>query len=328
MTNTMIGSLREVQKLDERIREINGALGAFDDRLAEVEEPALALESELSQLTERLAQMNADARRLERSADDRRARAEKMDQRLSRVSNLREEAAVQTELDLIRRAIEGDEHEALQLIDQIRRSEEAAEELETSATAARVELETRQEALIVQRETYSVRREVFQQRRGEILEHVADPERRVYEAFHQFGRPVVVAALLDDGACGHCFGVIPLQLQNEIRRNERLIRCENCGVILTTEPEPVLDDELLSPVELPRIDLDEKEDEQTEGAEEADAEFAEAEADSEADVTDAALELAGDVSADTEPEPADEVTEADSGTVAQDSPDSAVAEHE
>lgn len=251
MTSTTMGSLREVQKLDERIGELREALATFDEKLAEVEEPALALEAELSQVSDRLAQMRTDVRRLERAADDKRARAEKMDQRLTRVSNLREEAAVQTELDLIRRAIEGDEQEALQLIDQISRTERAVEELEEAATEAREEVEPRQRALVEDRQTYIDRVEAFQDRRTEVLAEMGAAERRVYEAFHQSGRSIVVASLLEDGACGHCFGVIPLQLQNEIRRGEGLIRCENCGVILTAEPEPVLPDELSSPLEPP-----------------------------------------------------------------------------
>ena len=249
-----MGSLREVQKLDERLREIKDALAVLDDRLAEVEEPALGFESELSQLTERLAQMNSDARQLERSADAKRARAQKMDQRLNRVSNLREEAAVQTELELIKRAIEGDEQEALQLIEQIERSELASQELETSAHEARTGIVPQQEALLAQWQNCTQRMETFQRRRTDILRHVGDAEHRVYNAFHQSGRKIVVAPLLEDGACGHCFGVIPLQLQNEIRRSEGLIRCENCGVILTTEPEPVLDEEIEIPVELPQAD--------------------------------------------------------------------------
>ncbi len=258
MTNTTMGSLREVQKLDERIREIKQALAIFDERLAEVEEPALALESELTQLTERLSQMNADARSLERSADDKRARAERMDQRLNRVSNLREEAAVQAELDIIRRAIEGDEQEALQILDQIRRSEMAVEELEAATKEARSLVVPQQEALHEERRKYSRLMEDFRQRRKDILEHVGEAQRRVYDAFHESGRPVIVAPLLEDGACGHCFGLIPLQLQNEIRRSQSLIRCENCGVILTTEPEPVLDHDLEKPVELPSASIGEE----------------------------------------------------------------------
>jgi predicted nucleic acid-binding Zn-ribbon protein len=251
MTSTTMGSLREVQKLDERLQELRRALETFDEKLAEVEEPALKLEAELSQVSERLAQMRADVRKLERSADDKRSRAGRMDQRLTRVSNLREEAAVQTELDLIRRAIEGDEQEALQLIDQISRTEMAVEELEAAAAEARGEVEPRQRALIDDRQSYLDRVETFRERRAEVLEEIGHAERRVYEAFHQSGRAIVVASLLEDGACGHCFGVIPLQLQNEIRRGEGLIRCEACGVILTAEPEPILSDELSSPLEPP-----------------------------------------------------------------------------
>ena len=252
MTSTTTGSLREVQKLDERIREIRKALATFDERLVEVEQPALALESELSQATERLSQMKADVRRLERAADDKRARAEKLDQRMSRVSNLREEAAVHVELDLLKRAIDTDEHEALQLIGQIQRTEQAVEELGVSARAARAEVEPRQRGLHTDRRAYAERMEFLLGRRTEVLTHVGAPERRVYEAFHGSGRKVVVTSLLDDGACGHCFGVIPLQLQNEIRRREGLIRCENCGVILTTEPEPAIHD-LEGGVDLPPL---------------------------------------------------------------------------
>ncbi len=254
MTNTTMGSLREVQKLDKRIREIKAALAVFDDRLAETEEAALAFESELSQLTGRLAQMNADARQLERSADDKRARTKKMNQRLNRVSNLREEAAVQTELELIKRSIEGDEQEALQLIEQIYKSELASQALEASAQEARTQVVPQQEELIAQRQDFTQRMEMFQGRRTTILQYVGSAERRVYDAFHKSGRRISVAPLLEDGACGHCFGVIPLQIQNEIRRSGGLTRCENCGVMLTIEPEPVLDEEVEIPVEIPQAD--------------------------------------------------------------------------
>jgi len=248
MTNTTMGALREVQKLDERIREIRSAVSAFDDRLAEVEEPALLSEKELSQLQERLTQMKADARRLERAADDKRERGVKMEQRLTRVSNLREESAARTELDLIRRAIEIDEQEALHLIDQIRRLELAEEELQARTASAREEAESRQAALVAERSGFEGRMNQLQARRTEVLSGVTPMERRVYDAFHQSGRMVVVAALHEDGACGHCFGVIPLQVQNEIRQSGSLVRCEGCGVILTTEPPPVLDPALDAPL--------------------------------------------------------------------------------
>jgi predicted nucleic acid-binding Zn-ribbon protein len=246
-----IGSLREIQKIDERVREIMEELRAFDDRLAEVEEPALRLETELNQLRDRLANMEADARRLERAADDKRARAEKMDQRLNKVSNLREEAAVKTELDLVKKAITVDEQEALQLIDQVRRTQIAKEDLDGRTREAREQVAPRQDALLKEREGLSALRKDLEKRRAEKLTFVTPRERKVYDAFHQSRRAVIVAALLEDGACGHCFGVIPLQVQNEVRRGSDLIRCEACGVILTAQPESAIDPELVAVLESP-----------------------------------------------------------------------------
>ena len=251
MAHTMMGSLREVQALDDRIREADEALATFDDRLAAVEKPARALEAQLAKLEKRLAQMRLDERRLERAAEDTRARGERLALKLNRVTTMREELAVQTELDHLRRAVERDELEALHLLDQIHRSEATRDQLEASAAEARAEVLPQQGSLRAQREGFEARRAAFRARREAVLEAVGYRERRVYEAFFHSGQYVIVAALLDDGACGHCFGIIPLQLQNDIRRSGGLIRCEGCGVILTTEPEPELDEEVQSPVEIP-----------------------------------------------------------------------------
>jgi predicted nucleic acid-binding Zn-ribbon protein len=237
MTNLTMNALREVQQLDDRIRDLKKKIAAFDPQLAEVEEPALQAESEASQVRERLEQMRADARRLERAAEDKRARAAKMDERLSRVSNLREEAAVRTELDLIRRALEADDKEALHLMEQISRAEMALDELEKRAAETRAEVEPRQEELLAGRKELETELDGIGAKRDAALQAVGDRERRVYDAFQSSGRAVVVASLTPDGACGNCFGMIPLQLQNEIRQGGDLIRCENCGVIVTPEVE-------------------------------------------------------------------------------------------
>jgi predicted nucleic acid-binding Zn-ribbon protein len=237
-TRTSMGSLQELQRLDTRIRSVEEHIAAYEPRLAEVEDPALQLESELKAVEDRLEEMRADTRRLERSVDDKRARIGKLEERLNQVQNLREEAAVRTELDLIRRAVETDEQEALQLLDQAQRAEIAADELREKAGQARAEVAPSQEALQAERAALESELEELQGRRDSLLEGVGPEERRVYDSFHSSGRKVVVAPLLDDGACGNCFGMVPLQVQNEIRHAETLVRCEACGVILSAELEP------------------------------------------------------------------------------------------
>jgi predicted nucleic acid-binding Zn-ribbon protein len=184
-----------------------------------------------------MEQMRADARRLERNADDKRARAARLGERLNQVSNLREEAAVRTELDLVRRALETEEQEALQLLEQLQRTEVAVEALTKATEEARTEVEPNQEALLSEREALDDELVELRARRESLLETLGSQERRVYESFHGSGRVVVVAALTEDGACGHCFGMVPPQLQNEIRSGSTLLRCEGCGVVLTADPD-------------------------------------------------------------------------------------------
>lgn len=239
MTFSTIGSLRELQHLDRRIRDVNEEIEGFDPQLAEVEDPALRLEGELGQLRRRLEQMQEDARRLHRSTEEKKERSSKLEDRLNQVSNLREEAAVKAEADMLRRALEADEKDRIQLAEQIHRAELAEQDVAARSADARAEVGPRQEALLARRAELRERAAELRARRDAAMEQLGGAERRVYESFHASGRPVVVAVLTEDGACGHCFNMVPLQLQNEIRSGrDAMARCEACGVILTAEPEP------------------------------------------------------------------------------------------
>jgi predicted nucleic acid-binding Zn-ribbon protein len=197
-----------------------------------VEAPAAALESDVESTRKRLREIRLEERRLELSADEKRARSKRLQDRLNTVRNLREEAAVHAELDLVRRALEGDEQEALGLLDQIRKLEERLEELEAELGAAQAEVEPRRDELTAQQAAADARLEELIAKRDAFAEQIDSDERRLYESIKAGGRTVVVAELTGDGACGHCFGMIPLQVQANVRSGADVIRCEACGVIL------------------------------------------------------------------------------------------------
>ena len=155
-----------------------------------------------------------------------------MQDRLNTVRNLREEAAVHAELDLVRRALEGDEQEALGLLDQIRKLEERLEELEAELEAAQAEVEPRRDELMAQQAAAGARLEELVAKRDAFAEQIDNGERRLYESIKAGGRTVVVAELTGDGACSHCFSMVPLQVQANVRSGVDVIRCEACGVIL------------------------------------------------------------------------------------------------
>ena len=240
MTDQRRKDLKQLQRLDLRIAEAKQRIVGFEPRFEEVEKPALTLEAELGTTRTRVQEMKLEERRLELAAEEKRTRRIKLEERLGSVRNLREEAAVSAELEMVKRAMQNDEQEALGLLDQLRKAEDRAAELETAYKEASEVVEPQRKALLEQREQAQKELEGLKQERAAFAKGMSVPELKVYDAIRAGGRTIAVADLTEDGACGHCYGMVPLQLQNEIRHGMSLIRCEACGVILSApgaEPE-------------------------------------------------------------------------------------------
>lgn len=229
--------LKELQTLDDHIAEAEEKVRDFDPLFAEVEEPALVLEGEVNTTRNRLNEMRAEERRLEVSVEEKRTRVKRLEERMSSVRNLREEAAVTAEHDMVKRALQNDEQEAFTLIDQMRKIEERLDELTSALGEAEAQVEPRRRELLAQRESAQEELEGLKSRRDAFAAELEPSELKLYDGIRSGGKRKAVAELTHDGACGNCFGMVPLQRQNEIRHGTSLIRCEACGVILAA-PTP------------------------------------------------------------------------------------------
>ena len=300
MTEQRRTALKELQNLDLKILEAQRRIRDFDPLLIEAEESALVLESDAEKTRTRLKEMKLEERRLVASVDEKRAREKRLDERLGSVRNLREEAAVSAELEMIKRALQADEQEAYTLIDQIRKTEERLEGVDETLVEERLVVEPKLAELIAERTEAKKGLESFESERESFVGAMDVSEVRLYDGIRRGGRSIAVADLTQDGACGHCFGVVPLQVQNEILHGDALIRCEGCGVIhAAPDPEAIA----------------------AAAAEEAAREEA-AKAAKEAAAADAVVEDASDAAeadeaADAEADDAGEVTEADAGEAAE-----------
>jgi len=237
MTEERSRTLKELQDVDLHLERVQVRIAAFEPMLEEVDAPALSLEQEAETLKGRLKDMRLEERRLERSADDRRSRSRMLQDRLKSVRTLREEAAVQAEMDLVRKALEGEEQEALTLLDQIRKMEAKLEEVEEARTQARAEVEPHREQILAEKAQAQAEVQELKRRRQEYAQRVSRGDLQTYERIRGGGRSVAVASLTPDGACGYCFNIVPLQVQNEIREGKALIPCEACGVLLSPAEE-------------------------------------------------------------------------------------------
>jgi predicted nucleic acid-binding Zn-ribbon protein len=233
MTEQTRSALRELQALDLEIANTRDKAKAYEPRILEVEEPANEMEKLVERTRGRIKEMRVDERRLELSTTEKRTREEKLKDRLNQVRNVREEAAVNAELEMVQRALEAEETEALGLLEQIRRMELDLEEQVGVLEQATEEVGPRREALVKERDALLAKVEEMQSTRESLAEDVDAEELRVYDAIRGDRGRAALAALTEDGACGNCFSMIPLQLQQEIIRGESLFRCEGCGVILS-----------------------------------------------------------------------------------------------
>lgn len=239
MTQQRRTALKELQKLDVSILNERQKIRDFDPLFAEVEEPALILEGELNTSRNRLKEMESEERRLERSTEEKRERIKRLEERSGKVRNLREEAAVSAELDMVRRSLQNDEQEAMSLIDHIRKGEERVAEIEGAFAEASELVEPKKAELLEQRERAKQELARLEGERERFTAGMDPEELRIYDAIRSGGSRAAVAELTEDGACGNCFGMVPLQNQNEVRHGQTLIRCEACGVILAAaDPKP------------------------------------------------------------------------------------------
>lgn len=233
MTQTAKIALKELQRLDREIKDVEARIEVFAPELATVEVAATQLETEAGATRARLTEMKLDERRHELGAEEKRTRSKVLQERLSQVRNVREEAAVTAELDMVRRALDGEEQDAITLLDQIRKLEAKLQEQDDRLAAARAEIEPRRQELIQARAAKEGELAELKRRRDEFARTVNPRQLQLYQGIRgRLGRQAV-AELTPDGACGCCFSVMPLQIQNEVRHGNDLVRCEACGVILT-----------------------------------------------------------------------------------------------
>ena len=116
MTPQTRTSLKELQNLDQEIAAVRSVTQSFDPLLDEVDAPVLRLEQEVQALEKRLTEIRLEENRIELTIEERRVRAAKLQERMEAVRNVREEAAVHAFLEMVRRALESEEQEALSLL--------------------------------------------------------------------------------------------------------------------------------------------------------------------------------------------------------------------
>jgi predicted nucleic acid-binding Zn-ribbon protein len=231
MENTR-AALLELQNIDQEIARTVSRIGEFQPQLDALEQPIRNLEQEIENTRTRLAELRQTARKLEQSAEQKRDRLRNYETRLDRVRNMREESAARTEIDLIRRATEADETEALESMELATRTDLKLDDLQRQLDRQKADIAPRRDALLQARQEAETELALLKDRRHNHTVRLDQASLRLYERVRSGRSRTVLAPLTTEGACGNCYNVLPIQQQSEVRRDGSLVRCEACGVIL------------------------------------------------------------------------------------------------
>jgi predicted nucleic acid-binding Zn-ribbon protein len=223
-------ALLALQDLDGRLAGAQERLQTFDPQLEELRAPVAELERERDAARAELVRMRDEVQRMERNAGRNRERLAGYEARLGK--GRPDEATTRAEIDLISRAVDADVEEAAELSRQITRAELKVDELGEKLAAAEAEIRPRQDEVTAARTELEEEIALLRQQRENLAVRVDPATLRLYDRVRAGRSRSALAPLTLDGACGHCFNVVPVQRQSEIRRGVTLQRCEACGVIL------------------------------------------------------------------------------------------------
>jgi uncharacterized protein len=225
-------ALLALQELDNQIDRAQARVRDFTPQLESLEAPVASAQRELDTVTERLAELRTEQHRLQRNAQQKQERMAAVQERMTRVRNAREESAVKTETDLVRRALEADTADLKDTTEQATRTDLKLDDLRRQLDRAMADIAAQRESILAERATVEAEIEQLRQQRADAASGLDKPSLRLYDRVRSGKSRRALAPLTGEGACGSCYNVLPVQEQSQVRSGSALHRCEICGVIL------------------------------------------------------------------------------------------------
>jgi len=231
-----LAHLLELQEVDNALDELRRARETYPKRIDELRKELEEERTSLEELKGKLQELERQKRHYERELRRAQDELEKHKARLYEVKTNREYDAVQQEIEAWENSIGQNEEFLLDTMAAIEELTPQVADKEQAYARSRQEKQEEIENLLAKLGSLEEELVGYLKRREEITGSIDRRLLATYERVRR-GRGGVAVVPVTRGACGGCFSQLPPQVVVEVRRGDRLIRCEYCGRILVWNEE-------------------------------------------------------------------------------------------
>jgi uncharacterized protein len=219
-----------IDRCRRRIAEIPGAQQALETRAAERAAAVQAVKG-------RIAATAATRREIEKEVAAVQTRLSKYKDQLMAVKTNKEYQAMQHEIATAEGLVRSHEDRLLDLMEVSERETADLKAAEAALKADQAEIAREQKALGEERTVQGDTLTRLAAEREQLTSRISKDAMTIF-ARVAHGRRGIAVAEARDGLCVECHVRLRPQVFNEVRRNEKLIQCDNCTRILFYVPPP------------------------------------------------------------------------------------------
>lgn len=227
--------LIELVKKDVLINDIRDFIRINPRRIAEIDSKIAAIENQIKEKEEILDSREKELRHLKGVID---AENDKLKKKRFEEKDIKTNEAYRAwehDIGYLRSHIEEHEEKMLEVMEIIDRVKSEISEITGKVESDKQALLDEKRELEEEIKAKQEELEILEDEKVRVLPHISESIRRQYERIHRAKNGLGVANLIGD-VCQGCFSRIPPQKAHEVRKNDRIIKCEFCGRILVYFP--------------------------------------------------------------------------------------------
>lgn len=231
MSERDVHVLISIAKIDAALHTRRVELGQLPARVARVAASLVEIESREADSAGHVEDMSKERRAIEQQLEDNAEKIKKLRVQLMEVKTNKEYTAMLHEIGHVESDTEAKEERLLILMDEFDQESEQNTNLMEDGKRKKAELAGEQATLEARIKTLESEMQSLEAQKPKLLAELNPPLRKKYDRLLDKLQDFAVTNVIDE-TCQGCFTRIPPQTTVEIKKNDRIIRCEACGRML------------------------------------------------------------------------------------------------